>query len=118
MGIGFTIALVAIASIREVLGAGTVLSGLEDFGIQAVKIPVIYDFRIPILAEAPGGFLVYGIVIAVMNKLTEKKGGVKRKSFSCEGCPSASICGRVSCSENAELVCAAEENTLVEKEDK
>ena len=47
------------------------------------------------------GFLVYGIVIAVMNKLTEKKGGVKRKSFSCEGCPSSATCNKSSCASNA-----------------
>ena len=55
---------------------------------------------IPVLAQAPGGFLVYGILIAVMNKLTEKKGGVKKKSFSCEGCPSAGVCTTKSCMNN------------------
>lgn len=112
MGLGFMLALLVMATIREVLGAGTVLSGLEDFGIEAVKIPFIYDFRIPILAEAPGGFLVYGILIAVMNKLTAKRGGIKRKSFSCEGCPSARICNKTSCSDVTEL--ATEANTEAE----
>ena len=83
MGIGFLVALLAMATIREVLGAGTILSGLEDFGIEAIKIPLIYDIRIPILAEAPGGFLVYGILIAVMNKITEKKDiRHRRRTFS------------------------------------
>ena len=59
--------------------------------------------KIPTLVQAPGGFLVYGIVIAIMNKLTEKQGGVKKKSFSCEGCPSAHICEKTSCSETLEL---------------
>ena len=58
------------------------------------------------------GFLVYGILIAIVNKIGPKAGSEKRKNFSCAGCPSASICGRVSCSENAELVSAAEESTL------
>ena len=97
MGIGFLVALLLMATIREVFGAGTILSGLEAFNIQPIQIPVIYDLRIPMLVEATGGFLVYGILIAVMNKLTEKKGGVKRKSFSCEGCPSAGICNKTSC---------------------
>ena len=98
MGLGFLVALLAMATIREVLGAGTILSGLEDFGIEAIKIPFIYDIRIPILTEAPGGFLVFGILIAVMNKITAKKGGIKRKDFSCEGCPIASACNKTSCS--------------------
>ena len=116
MGIGFLVALLAMATIREVLGAGTILSGLEDFGIEAIKIPLIYDIRIPILAEAPGGFLVYGILIAVMNKITEKKGGVKRKSFSCDGCPSAHICNKTSCSELTELAAEALDTAVESKE--
>ena len=98
MGIGFLVALLAMATIREVLGDGTILSGLTDFGIEPIKIPVIYDFKIPILTDAPGGFLVYGILIAVMNKITAKKGGIKRKDFSCESCPNARACNKTSCS--------------------
>ena len=55
------------------------------------------------LVESSGGFLVYGIVIAVMNKITEKSGGVKKKSFSCEGCPSNKICNKTSCEELTEI---------------
>ena len=83
MGIGFTLALFAMASIREIFGNGS-FAGFE--------IPVLVNFRIPVLTEAPGGFLVYGLVIAVMNKITASKGGVKKKSFSCEGCPSSAAC--------------------------
>jgi electron transport complex protein RnfE len=74
--------------IREVFGAGT---------FMGIEIPFMNLFKIPILAQSPGGFLVYGILIAIMNKLTEKKGGVKKKSFSCEGCPSAAICQSKPC---------------------
>lgn len=91
MGAGFLLALVAMATIREVLGAGSFL-GFE--------IPFISDYKISFLTAAPGGFLVYGILIAIVNKLGPKKGEGKRKSFSCEGCPSAHLCSRVSCSEN------------------
>ena len=124
MGIGFLVALLAMAIIREILGAGTVLSGLESFGIQPINLlfktteegVTLYDFRIPILAKAPGGFLVFGIMIAIMNKLTEKKGGVKRKSFSCDGCPSAHLCTKTSCSEITELATDAEEVATENKE--
>ena len=90
MGLGFLVALLLISTIREVLGNGS---------FAGIEIPFLSYFKIPILTKAPGGFLVYGIVIAIMNKLTEKKGGVKRKSFSCEGCPSSGHCSKVSCSE-------------------
>ena len=95
MGIGFLVALVLMATIREVLGNGS---------FAGIVIPFLDSFKIPVLTQAPGGFLVYGILIAVMNKLTEKKGGVKRKSFSCEGCPSSGHCNRASCSSAAETV--------------
>ena len=88
MGIGFLVALVLIATVREVLGAGT---------FAGIEIPFMENLKIPVLVMAPGGFLVYGIIIAIMNKLTEKRGGVKRKSFSCEGCPSSHLCNKTEC---------------------
>lgn len=90
MGIGFLVALLLMATVREVLGAGT---------FAGFAIPVISELKIPILTQAPGGYLVFGILIAVMNKLTAKRGGVKKKSFSCEGCPTAHLCNKSSCGE-------------------
>ena len=104
MGVGFLIALLAMALIREVFGAGT---------FAGIEIPVLVDYKIPLLTQAPGGFLVFGILIAVVNAIGPKKGEGKRKHFSCEGCPSAALCGKVSCSENRELVDA----TTAVKED-
>ena len=99
MGIGFLVALILMATIREVFGAGS-FAGFE--------IPFLVNYKISLLTEAPGGFLVYGILIAVMNKLTEKKGGVKRKSFSCETCPSRQICNQTSCGDSAGVSAAKE----------
>ena len=90
MGIGFLLALLVMAIIREVLGAGS---------FAGIEIPFMQSFKIPVLTQAPGGFLVFGIVIAIANKLNAKKGGVKRKSFGCESCPVSSTCSRVSCGE-------------------
>lgn len=90
MGIGFLVALLIMATIREVLGAGS---------FAGIAIPFLESFKMPILVEAPGGYMVFGLVIAVMNKLRSKSGGVKRKSFECEGCPSAGTCGKTSCSD-------------------
>ena len=95
MGLGFLLALLAMATIREVLGSGS---------FAGIEIPFLAEYKIPILTQAPGGFLVFGILIAVVNKIGPKAGSEKRKSFSCEGCPSASLCGKVSCAENCELV--------------
>ena len=99
MGLGFLLALVAMALIREVLGAGT----LTLFPDDPFKIPFLSKYNFPILTQTPGGFLVFGILIAVVNKIGPKKGEGKRKNFSCEDCPSASLCGKVSCSESIEI---------------
>ncbi len=122
MGIGFLVALLGMAIIREILGTGTI--DLSALGLKSIEIPLmigrnelgeeVYNYSIPLLVQAPGGFLVYGILIAIVNAIGPKKGAEKRKNFSCENCPSAGLCGKVSCSENAELVSASENNTLVE----
>lgn len=82
MGIGFTIALVAMATVREVLGAGT---------FAGIEIPFMIDHTIDIFVKAPGGLLVYGFLIALVNFVTKGK-AIKKKDFSCAGCPSAGVC--------------------------
>ena len=49
MGIGFLVALLIIATIREVFGAGS---------FAGIEIPFMQNFAIPVLVKAPGGFLV------------------------------------------------------------
>ncbi len=87
MGLGFTLALVSMALIREAFGAGTF------FGMT---VPILSDYKIAFLTKAPGGFMVYGIMIAIVYKITHGKAPYK-KSFSCEGCPSASFCTKSEC---------------------
>ena len=63
MGIGYTIVLIAISLIRELLGGGTLFAG------TALKLEIIPEaYRIGILNSAPGGFIVFGIV-AALNQL-------------------------------------------------
>lgn len=107
MGLGFFVALFAMATVREVLGNGS---------FAEIEIPFLQAYRIPILTQSAGGFLVYGILIAIMNKITEKRGGVKRKDFSCEACPHAALCGKTSCSEIAELAEDAAQAAMPGKE--
>ena len=82
MGLGFTLALVAMATVREVLGAGT---------FAGIEIPFMIDHTIGILVKAPGGLMVYGFLIALVNLITKGK-AIKKKDFSCAGCPSAGVC--------------------------
>jgi len=64
MGLGFTVALTLISAVREVLGAGTFF-GIQLFG--AGFEPAL------IMILPPGGFLVFGFLIAAFNKLTSLK---------------------------------------------
>ena len=82
MGLGFTLTLVVMGSIREIFGAGT------WFGMP---IPVLFENHVSIIGLAPGGFFVFGCLIALVNKVTKGK-AIKKKSFSCEGCPNAKAC--------------------------
>ena len=118
MGIGFLLALLAMATIREVLLAMALIREVIGAGSFAgIEIPFLVNYKIPILTQAPGGFLVFGILIAVVNKIGPKSYSEKRKNFSCEGCPSAALCGKVSCSENAALVIDNNENADKAKEE-
>ncbi|MBR4425035.1 MAG: electron transport complex subunit E [Oscillospiraceae bacterium] len=84
MGLGFTLTLFVMASIREIFGNGT-WYGLE--------IPVLKDNHISILTMAPGGFFVFGCLIAAVNKWGKHKPKKKDFDSGCEGCPMASACG-------------------------
>lgn len=63
MGLGFTGALTIIGAVRELLGNGTVL-GFSIFG--AAYNPALI-FILP-----PGAFLVLGVLIALINIITDK----------------------------------------------
>ena len=64
MGIGFTLALTLMSVIRELLGKGT----LWD-------VPILGSSYVPasIMTAVPGGFLTLGLLMALINKLSEKK---------------------------------------------
>ncbi len=81
MGVGFTLALFCMASIREVFGAGSWMG---------IEIPFIKDHTVSILVMSPGGFFVFGVLIAVVNKLTKRK--KPAAAGGCAGCPGAALC--------------------------
>lgn len=79
MGIGFTLALLTIGSIREILGAGT------WFGINLIgNLEPMLIFIMP-----AGGFFVFGMVIAILNKIAHRKPPEK---IGCASCPAREGC--------------------------
>ncbi|MBQ1168770.1 MAG: electron transport complex subunit E [Bacteroidales bacterium] len=61
IGLGFTLSLMVIGLIRELLGAGTL------FGL-----PLWHGDGILVFVLAPGAFLVLGLLMALFNKLTRR----------------------------------------------
>ena len=88
MGLGFTLALFLMGSLREIMGSGCF------FGIKlgALSAKPMLIFIMP-----AGGFFTLGIIIAVVNKIAGKKPPAE---LGCEGCPSAAACKK-SASEKA-----------------
>jgi RnfABCDGE-type electron transport complex E subunit len=66
MGAGFTLALLAIGGLREILGAGTffglAMPWIQEGGLQPMMI-----FALP-----AGGFAIYGIMVAITEKLNKR----------------------------------------------
>ena len=86
MGVGFTAALLLMGGIRELIGAGSI----AGFTVLPEAIPPMTIFVL-----APGGFFVFGILIALANKVAERNGKPKAELKGCSACPMASTCSLV-----------------------
>ena len=91
MGVGFTAALLAMGMIREFFGTGCL------FGI-----PVTSGFMDPIIIFIlpPGGFFVFGMLIALANKLTGSK--KEPEEIGCASCPLHENCSKLTAKEGDE----------------
>ena len=104
MGIGFTCALFCMGTVREIIGAGTFLAGIDNMIGSFVKLNGFNGFTVPLdkLGLAPmtlfvlpaGGFFVFGMLMALVNRLAEGRGMKKAALTGCEGCPHAAACGK------------------------
>jgi len=77
MGIGFTCTLTIMGTIREILGAGTWMAGLDGLlpflgeGFKIQVLPTSID-PFTIMTSAPGGFFVFGVLMAGATWLTSR----------------------------------------------
>jgi len=89
-GLGYTLALIVIAFVREILGTGVLSFGsifpfLKVNGAN-VTLPILkgngYDYSISLFAEPAGAFIVFGIMMAIIaviaNRKKDKEAAVKR----------------------------------------
>ncbi len=85
MGIGFTVALTIAGAIREFLGTGKI------FNAEIIK-----DFGMGIFIQPPGAFLVFALIIAVMNAVGIKTRQRQLVESGCDGncalCATAASC--------------------------
>ncbi|MCL2512328.1 MAG: electron transport complex subunit E [Oscillospiraceae bacterium] len=107
MGTGFTAALLSMALVREILGAGTVGAGtgslMRLFGDNVLngwdgidlmgKIPAGLQLApIAIFILPAGGFFVFGLLIALTNKITAEKRLPEYELHDCAHCPMSAMC--------------------------
>lgn len=81
MGLGFTLALFLMGSVREILGSGT------WFGMA---LPFMTNHTITLFVMPAGGFLTLGFIIAVVCAVSKRKPPQK---VGCASCPNAASCG-------------------------
>lgn len=83
MGVGFTATLTLMGIIRELIGAGTIFS-----------LPVTVNFIDPMIVMLlpPGGFFVFGILVAASNAIAKRLGKKQVQSLGCANCPSREAC--------------------------
>ncbi|MDO5536030.1 MAG: electron transport complex subunit E [Desulfovibrionaceae bacterium] len=86
IGLGYTIALTFLGSLREILGNGTWF-GMSVFGES------FEPFKI--MVQAPGAFICLGLILAGMNWLTRwqnRRKGAEFISIGCQGCSGCTAC--------------------------
>lgn len=65
-GVGFSIAIIAVGAVREVLGMGT----FWGYPWLPQSLPIEF-VEAPIMIQGPGAFLVLGLLMALVNKWRE-----------------------------------------------
>ena len=95
MGIGFTAALMCMGLVREILGTGGIDLTSYAAGLK-FELPFLSQNPMLIFVLPPGGFFVFGILMACVNALAEKKGHKKAEFTGCKGCPMNGSCTRCS----------------------
>lgn len=87
MGIGFTLALLLMGTIREILGNGTFMD---------IPLPVLrtggYIEPILIFILPPGGFFVFGLLVAISQKISQKLDASEERKELQLGCGSCRSC--------------------------
>jgi electron transport complex protein RnfE len=88
-GIGYTLAISAIGLIREILGTGMLTFGKVFTFIPLTQLPILkdpngsFDYSLSLFSNPAGGFIVFGIMMAIIAAVNNRKkavASVKRKA--------------------------------------
>lgn len=71
MGMGFTLSLVLMSTIREILGTGKLLVA-KDFGFAGFKL-FNEAFAAKIMISPSGGFITFGLLMALINYISQRR---------------------------------------------
>ncbi|MGI6772076.1 MAG: electron transport complex subunit E [Clostridiales bacterium] len=100
MGIGFLAALFSISFLREFVGSGTLLNNFTSLvpflgenalgGFNGLDVASFFAQNtnlepVKLLILPAGGFLIYGFIMALVNRMNHKK-GKPSVTMGCEGC--------------------------------
>lgn len=85
MGLGFTCSLTIIGSVREILGAGQIF-GYQLLPLADAATGKIGYTPITIFVMAPGAFFVLSALMAIMNKVREKRAKAGKPLPEPSGC--------------------------------
>ena len=89
MGLGYTMVLTAMALVREFLGSGSLFDK---------PIPFMEGHTIGIISQTPGGFFMFGLVMAILIYALDKNGKKFKPTIGCgeeggcAGCGQADTC--------------------------
>lgn len=87
MGIGYTMVLSAMAVVRELVGSGTL------FGHRIIP----EGYQIAIVSQTPGGFFLFGAMMALLIWALAKRGKKFKPEIGCDG-----SCGNCAISKTCE----------------
>ena len=87
MGIGYTMVLTAMAVLRELIGSGTLLG----------KRIIPEGYQVAIVSQTPGGFFLFGAMMALLIWALAKHGKKFKPDIGCDG-----SCGNCAMAKNCE----------------
>ena len=81
-----------------------VIAGHDGAGtFYGISVPFLSENPMLIFILPPGGFFTYGLLMAAVNRLAEKKGKPRAELRGCEACPMAHNCALNSANKKEEV---------------